>query len=127
MVLLGSQYVVRISVDFRIHHDDAATVYQLQIEERRASSMAYAVVQIPEHIYRRYFCICDKDADAVQDRLLPRRYCFLHIFVPKMDIQDRSYPSERVWLLRRNGGPSIREQEAGSYQGSPEGRIGEEE
>lgn len=72
MVLLGSQYVVRISVDFRIHYDDAPAIYQLQIEERRASSVAYAVVQIPEHVHRRYLCICDKDADVVQDRLLPR-------------------------------------------------------
>lgn len=90
MVFLGPRYVVRISIDFRIHHDDAAIVYQLQTEERRASSVAYAIVQIPQHVHRRYLCICDKNADLVQDRLLPRRYCFLHIFVPKMDIQDRS-------------------------------------
>lgn len=65
MVFLDPQYVIRISIDFWIHHDDAAIVYQLQTEERRTSSVAYAVVQIPEHVYRRYLCICDKNADLV--------------------------------------------------------------
>jgi len=127
MVLLDSQHVVWIFVDLWIHHDDAATIYQLQIEERRASSMAYAVVQIPEYVHRWYLCICDKDADTVQDRLLPRRYCFLHIFVPKMDIQDRSHPGERVRFLWRDGGAVGGEQETDSCKGLSERRIGEEE
>lgn len=65
MVFLDSQYVIRIFVDFRIYHDDATIVYQLQIEERRASSVAYAIVQIPEHVHRRYLCICNKNANPV--------------------------------------------------------------
>lgn len=43
-----------------------------------------------------------------------------------MDIQDRSHPSERVWFLWRDGSAVDGEQEAGSYQGPPEGRVGEE-
>lgn len=65
MVLLDPQYALRISVDIRIYHDDAAAVYQLQAQERRPSSMAYAVLQIPQHVHRRHFRVCDKDADPV--------------------------------------------------------------
>ncbi len=76
---------------FRIHHDDAAAVHQLQAEVRGTPSVAHADVQGPEHLHRRHLRLRHQDANHVQDRMLQGRHRLLHLSLSAIHLQGKIF------------------------------------
>ncbi len=76
---------------FRIHHDDAAAVHQLQAEVRGTPSVAHADVQGPEHLHRRHLRLRHQDANHVQDRMLQGRHRLLHLSLSAIHLQGNIF------------------------------------